>query len=142
MSNKNLYLKLIGFLTKKGNKSKALKIVNSAFLNVSDKTGLSFSEISLKLFDSLNCFVEVKKVKIKRGSHFVPFLVSPKRRSYLIVKWLVQASLEDKSNLSFSEKLSSEIQKTVVGNSSRSLKTKAFNLNQALSNRSTIHYRW
>ena len=60
MSNKNLYLKLIGFLTKKGNKSKALKIVNSAFLNVSDKTGLSFSEISLKLFDDLK-FIKLQK---------------------------------------------------------------------------------
>jgi small subunit ribosomal protein S7 len=140
--NKNLYNKIISFFTKKGNKVKATKIVNEAFDKVSKETGLSFNSILSKLFSKLNSFVEVKKIRVRRGFHLVPFPISHKRSTYLIIKWLIQAIKEDKRKISFSDKLFSEINQTISSSSSKSLEIKTSNISQVLSNRSNIHFRW
>lgn len=140
--NKNLYNKFLGFLIKKGNKISARSILNTSFLTVSKKTGLPLHILLLKIFLKLNSFVEVKKVRVQRSSHLVPFSIRLKRRSYLIIKWLMQAVKEDSRKISMSEKLSSEILDTIKKNPSRSVKIRNLNISQALSNRSNIHYRW
>mgnify|MGYP000906265460 FL=1 len=140
--NKNLYNKIISFFTKKGNKVKATKIVNEAFDKVSKETGLSFNSILSKLFSKLNSFVEVKKIRVRRGFHLVPFPISHKRSTYLIIKWLIQAIKEDKRKISFADKLFSEINQTISSSSSKSLEIKTSNISQVLSNRSNIHFRW
>ena len=140
--NKNLYNKIINFFTKKGNKVKATKIVNEAFDKVSKETGLSFNSILSKLFSKLNSFVEVKKIRVRRGFHLVPFPISHKRSTYLIIKWLIQAIKEDKRKISFADKLFSEINQTISSSSSKSLEIKTSNISQVLSNRSNIHFRW
>jgi ribosomal protein S7 len=140
--NKNLYNKFLGFLIKKGNKISARSILNTSFLTVSKKTGLPLHILLLKIFLKLNSFVEVKKVRVQRSSHLVPFSIRLKRRSYLIIKWLMQAVKEDSRKISMSEKLSSEILDTIKKSPSRSVKIRNFNISQALSNRSNIHYRW
>jgi len=140
--NKNLYNKIINFFTKKGNKVKATKIVNEAFDKVSKETGLSFNSTLSKLFSKLNSFVEVKKIRVRRGFHLVPFPISHKRSTYLIIKWLIQAIKEDKRKISFSDKLFSEINQTISSSSSKSLEIKTSNISQVLSNRSNIHFRW
>jgi ribosomal protein S7 len=140
--NKNLYNKFIGFLIKKGNKIGAKNIVNQAFLKVSKKTGLPLHVVLLKLFLKLNSFVEVKRVRVQRSSHLVPFYIRLKRLYYLIIKWLMQAVKEDTSKVSMSEKLVFEISNTLKKLPSRSVKFRNFNISQALANRSNIHYRW
>lgn len=139
---KTLYNKLLGFLTKKGNKIGAVKLINSAFLKVSTTTKLSMNKILLKLFLKLNSFVEVKKVRVKRSFHLVPFQITLKRRSYLIIKWLIQAIKTDTRNISFSDKLAFEIENTLKTENSKSLNLKTLNTTLALANRSNIHYRW
>lgn len=140
--HKNLYLKIIGFLIKSGNKGKATLIINKVFLRLSKELNLPFNKILLKLFLKLNCFVEVKKVRIRRGIHLVPFPISSKRSSYLIVKWLMQAVKEDKRNISTYEKLFTEIKQTLEKSTSKSVEIKNLNISQALANRSNIHFRW
>lgn len=140
--NKNLYNKFLGFLIKKGNKIRARATLNDAFLLVSKKTGLPLQSILLKLFFKLNSFVEVKRVRVKRSSHLVPFSIRLKRRSYLIIKWLNQAIREDVRKVSMSEKLFVEILNTIKKAPSRSVKLRNFNISLALANRSNIHYRW
>ena len=89
--NKNLYKKIVNFFIKDGNRVKASKLVGLAFSKVSKKTGLSFNQILSKLFVKLNSFVEIKKIRVRRGFHMVPFPISHKRSMYLITKWLVLA---------------------------------------------------
>ena len=89
---KSLYSILVGFITKNGNKSQATKIVNSAFLKVSKKTGLSKRQILLKLFLKLNSFVEVRKLKIRKRIFFVPFPTTLKRRLYLELIGIMKGS--------------------------------------------------
>jgi len=140
--NKNLYNKFLGFIIKKGNKIGAKSVLNNAFLAVSKKTGLPLHVILLKLFLKLNSFVEVKRVRVQRSSHLVPFSIRLKRRSYLIIKWLMQAVKEDTRKVSMAEKLFFEIFSTLKNSPSKSVKIRNLNISQALSNRSNIHYRW
>ena len=81
-------------------------------------------------------FVLEKKV------HFVPFPTTYKRRIYLVIKWIINATLEDKRKLNFSEKLSLEIFNLIKNKSSKSLKIKRNNFSKALINRSNLHFRW
>jgi small subunit ribosomal protein S7 len=140
--NKNLYNKVINFFTKKGNKVKATNLVNSAFDKVSKSTGLSFNEILTKLYSKLNSFVEIKKIKVRRGFHLVPFPISHKRSTYLMIKWLLQAIKDDKRKVPVSDKLFLEINQTISSSSSKSLDIKNSNITQVLANRSNIHFRW
>jgi ribosomal protein S7 len=140
--NKTLYKKFLGFLIKKGNKVVAKKILDETFLIVSKTTGFSMDTSMLKLFLNLNSFVEVKKVRVGRRSLLIPFSINLKRRSYLIVKWLMQAIKEDKKKSSLSMKLSEEILSVLVNSSSKSKKLRNVNIAQAVANRSNIHYRW
>jgi small subunit ribosomal protein S7 len=140
--NKNLYNKIINFFTKKGNKVKATNLVNSAFDKISKSTGLSFNEILTKLYLKLNSFVEIKKIKVRRGFHLVPFPISHKRSTYLMIKWLLQAIKNDNRKVPVSDKLFLEINQTISSSSSKSLDIKNSNITQVLANRSNIHFRW
>jgi len=149
MSNKNLgnksktlYKKFLGFLIKKGNKTVAKNILDRTFFMVSKVTGLSMHVLMLKLFLSLNSFVEVKKVRVGRRSLLVPFSITLKRRSYLIVKWLMQAIKEDNKKTPLSARLADEIVSVLSGSLSKSKKLRNLNISQAMANRSNIHYRW
>jgi ribosomal protein S7 len=142
LKSKTLYKKFLGFLIKKGNLVSAKRILDNTFFLVSKKTGYSMELALLKLFLTLNSFVEVKKVRIRRRSFLVPFSVNLKRRSYLIVKWLMEAVKEDTKKDSLSNKLSAEIIRVLSGSSTKSKKLKSLNISQAIANRSNIHYRW
>ena len=139
---KTLYKKFLGFLIKKGNKTGAKYILDKTFLIVSKSIGLPMHVSMLKLFLNLNSFVEVKKVRIGRRSLLVPFSINLKRRSYLIVKWLMQAIKENKKKTSLSIRLSEEILQVLQGSNSGAKKLRNLNISQALANRSNIHYRW
>jgi ribosomal protein S7 len=138
----SLYSILVGFLIKNGNKSIAIKVINTAFSKVSKKIGLSRRQILLKLFLKLNSFVEVRKLKVRKRIFFVPFPTTIKRRLYLTIKWLVMASQKNKKKISLSEKLAYEIEQTLTTDTSFSLEFLKSNLDLALKNRSNLHYRW
>lgn len=139
---KTLYKKFLGFLIKKGNKTGAKYVLDKTFLMVSKSIGLPMHVSMLRLFLNLNSFVEVKKVRIGRRSLLVPFSINLKRRSYLIVKWLMQAIKEKKKKTSLPTCLSEEILQVLRGSNSGAKKLRNLNVSQALANRSNIHYRW
>ena len=143
LKKKTLYTKLLGFLIKKGNKKKAKSILDKAFLNISSKTGLSMNYLLIKVFLNLSTFVEARTVRIKRSSYIVPFSLSLKRRSYLIIKWLIVAALLNKKRLPFVKKLQQEVVLILKKHSSsQALKLKKLNNTKANSNRANIHFRW
>jgi len=143
LTKKTLYTKLLGFLIKKGKKKKAKTILDRAFLIISSKTGLSIGYILLKVFLNLNTFVEARTIRVKRSSYIVPFSLSLKRRSYLIIKWLITASLLNKKRIPFVNKIQQEVVLILKKHlSSQALKLKKINNNKANSNRANIHFRW
>lgn len=141
-SKLNLHAKLIGFLTKKGNKNKAKIIVNSVFRKLSFYSKRSTRRIFLRIFSALNVFVEARKIRIKRRSHVVPFAITLKRRSYLIVKWIMKAVNESKKKDPIAKKVYREFVRILKKKPSKALKIKKFNDKQVLANRSNMHFRW
>jgi ribosomal protein S7 len=140
--NKTLYKNFLGVLLKKGGLLEAKVILDKVLERISEKI-CNFREITLlKLFISLNSFVEVKKVRIRRKSFLVPFSIDVKRRCYLMCRWLMQAVKEDVNKDSLPNKLSNEILNVIRSAPTRSKKLKKLNISQAISNRSNIHYRW
>jgi len=138
----SLYYKLIGFLTKKGNKSKAISIVNNLFFLLSKRFNTLSFNLLYNLFFKLNIFVEVKSLRIKRRTYLVPFSIGLKRRSYLILKWLLLAVKQNKKKASISRKLYEEIELILTNKTCNTIKKKDLNNKTALLNRSNLHYRW
>ena len=138
----NLYNKLLGFLIKRGKKNKAKQVLNKAFFLVSEKTGHSMAYILFKVFLKLNVFVEAKTVRVKRRSHIVPFSLGLKRRSYLIIKWLIKSILKNEKKITSSHKIAEEILCLINNSQSKAIKLRNMNNNLSLANRSNIHYRW
>jgi ribosomal protein S7 len=138
----SVYNNFLGFLIKDGKKKKAKSILDTAFLKSSKELKIPVHLILIKIFFKLNCFVETKKIRIRRSTHVVPFSITFKRKSYLIIKWIMESVSEDERKLSTSEKLHFELVNILKNKSCKTLAKKDLNLNQALSNRSNIHYRW
>ena len=86
---------------------------------------------------------EIKKIKFRRSTHVVPFvLTSFKRKSYLIIKWLMEVVEQDKRKVPIAKKLSKEILNILKNKSSKALIKKKMNTKNAVINRSNIHFRW
>lgn len=141
-TNTNLYCKFLGFLTKKGNKLNARKLLNKTFFSVSKKLEMSKEKALNLLFYKLNSFVEVKKVRVRRKIVLVPFPISFKRRSYLIVKWIVDSTKGEKKKSPLHKKLTKEILDVLEGSKSRSQSLRQVNFSKALANKSNAHFRW
>jgi small subunit ribosomal protein S7 len=138
----HLYNKFVGFITKNGKKPKAKVILDLALFNVIQKLKIPLNKLLLKIFLKLNSYIEIKTIRIRKKIHFVPFPTNYKRRLYLVIKWIISATFEDKRKLNFSKKLSSEIYNLIKNKSSKSLKFKQNNFSKALVNRSNLHFRW
>lgn len=126
MNNKTLpfYNVLLGFFIKKGKKQKAKVMLDRTFSILQEKTRKPLSLLMGIFFFRLRTVVEIRKVKKGKHAHYVPFLVGPKRRVFLIVKWLKEAVEEDKRLVSYEEKLSSEILKVLANKPCVSLNKK------------------
>lgn len=142
LKKRNFYETFLGLIIKNGQKVQAKSILDTAFFIVSKQTNLSTNSIMLKTILYLNSFVEIKKIKSKRSTHFVPFPLSTKRKFYLISKWVIDSVGEDKRRLDFATKLADEILTIVLNKSSKSLLKKNLNFKQSIQNKSNIHFRW
>lgn len=142
LKKRNFYETFLGLIIKNGQKVQAKRILDTAFFIVSKQTNLSTNSIMLKIILYLNSFVEIKKIKSKRSTHFVPFPLSTKRKFYLISKWVIDSVGDDKRRLDFATKLADEILTIVLNKSSKSLLKKNLNFKQSIQNKSNIHFRW
>ena len=48
-----------------------------------------------KIFSNLNCFLEVKKIKIRKTIHVVPFPLTSQRQDFLKIKWIIDSAKEN-----------------------------------------------
>lgn len=140
--NNKIYNKFLGTLIKKGKKSKVKKIFDFALKKVAKKTKKSINFLLYETIRNLTTRVELKRVKFRRSSHLIPFLISRSRQIYLALRWILSAVKTDKKKTSLSNKLSIEIFKIVNHVSCASLNAKLLNNSQAYLNRSNTHFRW
>lgn len=142
LNKKNLYNLFLGFLTKKGKKTSAKFILETGLSLSCKQLSMDSPNLFLTIFKKLNTFVEVKKIKIKKRVHLVPFPLSIKRRIYLVIKWLLFATKINKNKVSTSIKLANELIGLLTTTSSTSLSMKLSNNKNAVLSRSNSHFRW
>lgn len=138
---KTIYTNLLGCVTKSGKKVKAKKILNSALLDVSNSLNIPVSKVFLNFVKKAGSIVELKKVKLRKNIHFIPFPVKKKRRYFLISKELLNFKDSNKKRVSTTTKISEQIKSFIVKRGHNLDKKKQL-VNQIVSNRSNIHYRW
>jgi ribosomal protein S7 len=84
--NETFYNKFLGSLIKNGNKSAAKRILDKSLEIVSERTRISPSFVLRKIFPKLHCYLEIKKIKIRKNIHIVPFPLTSKRQNFLKIK--------------------------------------------------------
>lgn len=142
MKKKNLYFKFLGFLIKKGKKLVANKILAITFKKISLKLDIPISSIISQIFLKLNTFVEVKKIKMKRNIHYIPFPIKYSRRLHLISNWILLTVKNNNQRISFDNKLLIELSNTLLLKSSNALNLKKLNERQAIIHKANTHFRW
>ena len=92
--------KIIGFLIKKGNKKKALKLFNNLLNSfISNTYKISTIYLFSILFFKLNTNIELREFKFRKRVHYIPMPIKRKRKMFIIIKWLKQAILLNKLNI-------------------------------------------
>jgi ribosomal protein S7 len=147
-----LYIKLIGLITKNGNKLKAKQIIKKVLYNIQKDIKLPINTILIKLISKLKLSIETRNIRVRRTFHAVPVPVNTKRSFYLITKLILFAIT--KSGLkrqSTNKKLYSEFfnlltqklnKKSDTSLIPASLLKKNENIKMALANKANMHFRW
>lgn len=92
-----LFKKLVSFFTKKGNQSKAFKILASSFFFLKQRGVRNVESLFLQaLLNVSPKLVLVKKIQ-KRKINFIPIRSSFSTRAALGLKWLVLSSKKNKT---------------------------------------------
>jgi ribosomal protein S7 len=133
---------LVGCLTKRGKKQISKKIVYASLLDSSRKLKLSLVQILRKLSSRLGLIFEIRNVKIRRNIHTVPSPITTKRRGYLVVKRLLKALETDRTKRPVTEKLTEQIINVVLKKNTYTIADRKSIVQNAVRNRSNVHYRW
>lgn len=143
MSQKTLYTNLLGSLVKKGKKIKASQLLKKSLETVSSNLNIKPNLVIYSLSKKLSHLIELKKVKIRKNTHIVPFPVTISRRRFLFSKQLLSSfdSKLVKKKVSTSEKLSEQMLSFLEKRGSNFNKKEDY-LKQVVANRSNAHYRW
>jgi len=96
-----LYKKLIGLIMKNGKKNLAIKIVNGALKKVKEESNFPINYILYNVFNALKTSVEIRKVKVRRSFHLVPFPVKKERKTFLASKWIIASIKKIKKKKNF-----------------------------------------
>jgi small subunit ribosomal protein S7 len=136
-----LYKKLIGLIMKNGKKTLAIKIVNSALKQVKKQSKFPLNYILYKVFRSLKTSIEIRKIKIRRSFHLVPFPVKKERKTFLASKWIIASFKKIKNKKTF-EKLATVLNNILKKKKVLALSIKKFHIRKSLENRSNMHFRW
>lgn len=138
----SLYNKFLLFIFRVGKKNIWENKFSSIFDLLALKLHYSKSLLLLKIFIRLFTRVEVKKVKARKRITHIPFFIKLPRSIFLALKWVFLAAVKKKGNISFQNKLFTELLQILTQKSSFSLQKVEENNILAFKNRSNIHYRW
>lgn len=138
----NLYYQFINLVFKQGKKSFWEKSLSSLFFILKKKLNYSKNFILLKLFLRLHTKVEIRIVKSRKRINLIPFFIKFKRRCFLSLKWLLEASKKSKQKNSLKQNLLLEILLILRKKSCVSLNLLEENNLLSYKNRANMHFRW
>lgn len=139
MNRSEIYLKLVGLITKRGKKRLALNHFFDALGFIKQKFKLNAVSLLFLAVRKLMPIISVKK-KYKAGQvMYVPYILTENMRIKLALRWIVKAAKERTQAQSFVEKLSFEIF-DAANNKGEAIKHKQQLYALALRNRSNIRF--
>ncbi len=132
--------KMINYLMEDGKKSKAEKIVYTAFEIMAQRTKSNPLEVFSKAMRNLMPTLEVRSRRVGGQSYQVPVEVRPSRKLCLATRWLLNAARARKGR-PMAEKLAMELMDAANG-AGEAMKKREDTHRMAESNRAFAHYRW
>jgi ribosomal protein S7 len=138
----DLYLKFFSFIFKVGKKFFWENAFSLIFSNLTLNLGYSKITLLSKIFIRLFTYVELKRVKSRKRISFIPFFIKIKRSLFLALKWIFLSSIQNKSKISFQNKLYIELMQILTLKSCSSLNKLEENNINSFKNRANIHFRW
>lgn len=105
MLNSSIYNNLLGNIIKRGKKVKAKKILNISIETVSSRLNTNSYILLQRLAQKIGSLVELRKIKIRKNVHIVPFPVKSYRRKFLFSKQLVSSISSDKKKNKFNREI-------------------------------------
>jgi small subunit ribosomal protein S7 len=133
--------KFINYVMDSGKKNTARKIVYSAFDLIKEKEKV---ESPIEVFDTAlknaGPTMEVRSRRVGGANYQVPREVRPERRTYLAMKWIIDAA-KAKKGKPMAEKLSEEII-MAAKNEGEAIKKRENVHKMAESNKAFAHFAW
>ncbi|KYD31893.1 hypothetical protein B4114_0115 [Geobacillus stearothermophilus] len=123
-----------------GKKSKAQKILYTAFDIIRERTGKDPMEVFEQALKNVMPVLEVRARRVGGANYQVPVEVRPDRRVSLGLRWLVQyARLRGEKTME--ERLANEIM-DAANNTGAAVKKREDTHKMAEANKAFAHYRW
>ena len=133
--------KFINYIMQRGQKETARKIVYEALDLVKDKTK---SEDVMEVFDTAlkntGPLTEVRSRRIGGANYQIPREVRPERRTFLSMKWIIEAARDGKGK-PMAEKLAEEII-FAAKNEGKAVKKREDTHKMAEANKAFAHFAW
>ncbi|MED3719982.1 30S ribosomal protein S7 [Geobacillus stearothermophilus] len=138
--NSKLVTRLINKIMIDGKKSKAQKILYTAFDIIRERTGKDPMGVFEQALKNVMPVLEVRARRVGGANYQVPVEVRPDRRVSLGLRWLVQyARLRGEKTME--ERLANEIM-DAANNTGAAVKKREDTHKMAEANKAFAHYRW
>jgi len=138
--NSKLVTRLINKIMVDGKKSKAQKILYTAFDIIRERTGKDPMEVFEQALKNVMPVLEVRARRVGGANYQVPVEVRPDRRTSLGLRWLVQYS-RLRGEKTMEERLANEIM-DAANNTGAAVKKREDTHKMAEANKAFAHYRW
>lgn len=140
--NRYILKKIINFLTKKGKKVLARKILKKIFINLREITGKNPYIILYLALNNLKPHIGTRKMRKAGRIEEVPVPFKKNRQTYLIFKWFFLSIKENKlKNYKCFNLIIKEIL-DLLNNGGNSIVFKKKLIENAYRNRAICHFRW
>lgn len=138
--NSKLVEKFINYVTRRGKKALARRIVYTTFEVLEDRTGQKALDGFYKAIENCAPRLETRSRRVGGSAYQVPYEVPEDRRITLAMRWIVQAAKE-RSERSMAERLAAEIL-DATQSQGKAYEKKLEAHRMAEANRAFAHYRW
>jgi small subunit ribosomal protein S7 len=132
--------KFINYIMERGQKETARNIVYKAFEEIKEKTNTDPKEIFDLALKNTGPLTEVRSRRIGGANYQIPREVRPERRSFLSMRWIIEAAREAKGK-PMASKLAEEII-LASKNEGRAVKKREDTHKMAEANKAFAHFAW
>jgi small subunit ribosomal protein S7 len=136
-----LLARFINRLMVDGKKSIAEGIVYGALDIIEEKLKEAPLEVFKRAIANVSPVVEVKSRRVGGATYQVPIEVSPRRRTALAIRWIIEAA-KKRGEKSMMHKLAGELMDAAEGSKGGAVKKREEMHRTAEANKAFSHYRW